>query len=168
MTHIVPAAATALNNLIEAYRDGYFAHQEAATHLHTEALRNYCHLVSQERTRFGCELLQEVFKADTELGSCGLNVGERPLPWRIVKGHFIGQDELFILTELEKLENWTQQILDALLATELAPDLRTLVDRQLIECCRVRDYVGGQRIKLALADKSKDQKPRPSLRTGLL
>lgn len=154
MNHITAATASALNKLIDVNRDGFFAYQEAEQHIKSVELQGYFNLVGQERLRFGQELFLELFKTDCELVTSGLNTAERPLPWRIIKGRFIGQSDQLILRELDRLETWALNRYDKALKADLALELQLLLERQVAEWHRVHRHLQAHRVELLPPNQS--------------
>lgn len=164
MNHITTATASMLNKLIEVNRDSFFAYQEAESHIESVELRGYFNVVSQERLRFGQELLFELFKTDGEIGD-GLNAAERPLPWRTIKGHFIAQNNRFILRELERLESWALKRYDRALNADLTPELRALIERQAADCHRIYQHIHTQREALPQKQRAPGRALAPPSKT---
>lgn len=141
MKKLDPSTVSLLNHLIEVCRDGYFAYQVAKRYVKSAELQGYFNLVSQERLRFGQELLLELFKSDGELGGRGRTTVVRPLPWQVAEHRLCGQDDKFILRELVCLEDGALKLYETARRKPLLAELRGLLKRQYEDTKRVRNYV---------------------------
>lgn len=141
MNKLDQAAVSLLNNLVEICRDGYFAYREALHCIKSAELQGYFNLVSQERMRFGQELLLELFKSDGELGRHSPHTLERPLPWQVVEHRLRNQEDKFVLRELARLEDGSLKLYDSARRKEWPAELRALLERQCADIKRVRDHV---------------------------
>ena len=144
MNKLNPMAVSLLNNLVEVCRDGYSAYQEAMRCIKSAELKGYFNVVSQERLRFGQELLVELFKSDGALGRHGLNTLERPLPWQVAEHRLHGQDDKFILRELARLEDGSLKLYETARRKQWPAELHALLERQCAEVMRVHDHMQAE------------------------
>jgi uncharacterized protein (TIGR02284 family) len=119
-----------LNDLIQSCRDGQEGFKEAAENSKSPDLKTFFREKSQERARCVTELQQQVRALGGEPEEAGSAAGALHRVWINVKGSFTGKDDASILSEAERGEDSAVKTFEEALNTGLAPNLRTIIERE--------------------------------------
>jgi uncharacterized protein (TIGR02284 family) len=137
----VDAVASTLNQLVQTCKDGEQGFQAAAQGVDDPNLQRLFESYGQQRGEFAAELQLEVERLDQEPAESGHLSAALHRGWMNIKAAVSGRDEGAIISECERGEDLAVRAYQEALATELPPDLRGLVERQLVKIKEAHDQI---------------------------
>ena len=130
-----------LNDLIETCKDGEYGFEQCAEHADSVKLKAVFRQRAQECRVAAQELQIEVVRAGGEADTGGSVSGALHRGWVSVRGVLPGKDDLAMLEEAERGEDHALARYRKALEASLPPELRNLVQRQMIGAQRNHDQV---------------------------
>jgi uncharacterized protein (TIGR02284 family) len=140
-TDSVDSEASTLNRLIQTCKDGENGFRAAAEGVDDPNLRRLFESYSQQRAEFAAELQVEVERLAEKPAAEGHLVAALHRGWMNIKAAVTGRDEGGIIAECERGEDFAVQAYETAFRSALSPDLRDLVDRQLLKIKEAHDQV---------------------------
>jgi uncharacterized protein (TIGR02284 family) len=137
----VDASASTLNQLLQTCRDGEQGFQAAAQGVDDPNLQHLFESYAQQRGEFAAELEQEVERLGARPAEGGHLTAALHRGWTNIKSVVTGRDEGAIITECERGEDIAVRAYQEALSTPLSPDLRAIVERQLLKVKEAHDQV---------------------------
>jgi uncharacterized protein (TIGR02284 family) len=137
----VDEVASTLNQLIQTCKDGEKGFGAAAEAVSDPNLRHLFESYSQQRSEFAAELELEVRRTAKEPAEGGHVAAALHRGWMDLKAAATGQDEGAIIAECERGEDLAVKAYHKAVATPLPPDVRAIVERQLIKVQEAHDQV---------------------------
>lgn len=137
----VDAMASTLNQLIQTCKDGESGFRTAAEGVDDCNLKHLFESYSQQRAEFAAELQLEVERLAHTPTDHGHAVAALHRGWMNIKALVTGRDEGAIISECERGEDLAVQAYEHALGTNLAPDLKAVVDRQLLKIKEAHDQI---------------------------
>ena len=133
--------SSTLNQLIQTCKDGEKGFRTAAEAVNDPNLRHLFESYSQQRSEFASELELEVQRMDKEPAQEGHISAALHRGWMDLKAAVTGQDEGVIIAECERGEDLAVKAYRQALSVPLPPDLKAVVERQLIKIQEAHDQV---------------------------
>ncbi|WP_018412738.1 PA2169 family four-helix-bundle protein [Methyloversatilis thermotolerans] len=130
-----------LNALIETCKDGEYGFRECAEHATAAPLKSMFNDRALECQAAAAELQRAVAQAGAEPGTGGSVKGALHRGWLSLRSAFPGDDNVAMLDEAERGEDRALESYRQALAEDLPPNVRLLVQRQLIGVQRNHDRV---------------------------
>lgn len=131
----------ALNSLIETCKDGEYGFNTCADQADSVKLKSMFRQRAQECRTAAQELQTEVVRAGGEADNSGTVVGALHRGWVSVRGALPGKDDVAMLDEAERGEDRALSRYRKALEAPLPPEVRNLVQRQLIGAQRNHDQI---------------------------
>jgi uncharacterized protein (TIGR02284 family) len=141
VTEATGDAASALNELIQICRDGEHGFQSAALLVDDLNLRHLFQSYAQQRSEFAAELQLEVRRLAEDPVEGGHATAALHRSWIDIKAGIAGRDEGAIISECEREEDYAVQSYQEALELGLPGDLRSIVERQLLQVREAHDHV---------------------------
>jgi uncharacterized protein (TIGR02284 family) len=141
VTEATGDAASALNELIQICRDGEHGFQSAALLVDDLNLRHLFQSYAQQRLEFAAELQLEVRRLAEDPVEGGHATAALHRSWIDIKAGIAGRDEGAIISECEREEDYAVQSYQEALELGLPGDLRSIVERQLLQVREAHDHV---------------------------
>ena len=135
------AIASALNQLIQVCKDGESGFRTSAEAVKDENLRRLFQSYSQQRAEFTSELQLEVRRLARDPVDAGHATAAVHRAWMDLKGRMTGTDDAAVVAEAERGEDVAVKAYEEVLKRDLPSDIRTLVERQLLEIRQAHDHV---------------------------
>ncbi|MDP2869207.1 PA2169 family four-helix-bundle protein [Methyloversatilis sp.] len=134
-----------LNGLIETCKDGEYGFNTCADQADSVKLQSMFRQRADECRSAAQELQTEVVRAGGEADTSGTVVGALHRGWVSVRGALPGKDDVAMLEEAERGEDRALARYRKALEAPLPPELRNLVQRQLIGAQRNHDQIRALR-----------------------
>ncbi len=130
-----------LNGLIETLKDGENGFRSAAEGVEDPTLKRLFESYGQQRAEFASELQREVRRIGKDPADTGHVLGTLHRGWINIKAVVTGRDEAAIIAECERGEDVAVRNFREALEKPLAPDLRSLIERQFLQVKEAHDHV---------------------------
>lgn len=133
--------SSTLNQLIQTCKDGEKGFHTAAEAVSDPNLRHLFESYSQQRSEFAAELELEVQRLGKDPAEEGHMSAAVHRGWMDLKAAATGQDEGVIIAECERGEDVAVKAYRQALSVSLPPDLKAVIERQLIKIEEAHDQV---------------------------
>lgn len=133
--------SSTLNQLIQTCKDGEEGFHTAAEAVSDPNLRHLFESYSQQRSEFAAELELEVQRMGRDPADEGHISAAVHRGWMDLKAAVTGQDEGVIIAECERGEDVAVKAYRQALSASLPPDLKAVIERQLIKIQEAHDQV---------------------------
>jgi uncharacterized protein (TIGR02284 family) len=137
----VAETASTLNQLIQTCKDGEKGFQAAAEAVSDPNLRHLFESYSQQRSEFAAELDLEVRRLAKDPVQEGHTAAALHRGWIDLKAAITARDEGTIIAECERGEDVAVKAYHQALEAPLSPDIRGIVERQLLKVQEAHDQV---------------------------
>jgi uncharacterized protein (TIGR02284 family) len=137
----VDETASTLKELIQTCKDGENGFRAAAESVEDSNLRHLLESYAQQRAEFAAELQLEVRRLAEDPVDTGHTVAALHRGWLDIKAGLAGRDEVAVIAECERAEDAAARAYREALDSDLPNDLRTMVERQLLEVNQAHDHI---------------------------
>jgi uncharacterized protein (TIGR02284 family) len=137
----VDEPSSTLNQLIQTCKDGETGFRTAAQAVSDPNLRHLFESYSQQRSEFAAELEVEVQRMGRDPAQKGHVAAALHRGWMELEAAVTGRDEGVIIAECERGEDLAVKAYRQALSVSLPPELKAMVERQLIKIQEAHDQV---------------------------
>ena len=135
------ALGSALNQLIQICKDGESGFRTSAEAVGDGNLGRLFQSYSLQRSELAAELQVEVRRLAQDPVDAGHATAAAHRAWMDLKGKMTGTDDAAVIAEAERGEDLAVKAYEEVLQRDLPSDIRTVVERQLVEIRQAHDHI---------------------------